>query len=214
MTMITPDRLYDLNDMVKADCGDCKGCFSCCEGMGNSILLDPYDIFLLTKNLNKTMEQLLQKEIELNVVNGLILPNLKMEGIKERCSFLNEEKRCSIHSFRPGICRLFPLGRQYEEGKLKYFLVPGECTKTDRSKVKVKKWLDTQDIKRNQKFLIDWHDFKKALEVMILKENDEQFAKNTNLFLLNQFYRKNYETDDFYTEFEERLRLAKEALGI
>ena len=27
----------------------------------------------------------------------------------ESCTFLDENGRCSIHPFRPGICRLFPL---------------------------------------------------------------------------------------------------------
>ena len=45
-----------------------------------------------------------------------------MNNEKEACYFLNEEGRCSIHSFRPGICRLFPLGRFYEEEGFRYFL--------------------------------------------------------------------------------------------
>lgn len=31
---ISDGKLYGLNDMVRADCGDCKGCFACCTGMG------------------------------------------------------------------------------------------------------------------------------------------------------------------------------------
>lgn len=40
----TDGRLYTKNDMVKAGCNDCKGCSACCHGMGESIVLDPYDI--------------------------------------------------------------------------------------------------------------------------------------------------------------------------
>lgn len=61
-----------------------------------------------------------------------------------------------LHSFRPGICRVFPLGRIYEDGKLDYFLQAEGCVKQERSKVKVGKWLDTPDLKRNQKYLINW----------------------------------------------------------
>ena len=96
--------------MVKADCGDCKGCSACCQGMGSSILLDPYDIYRLSTGTGLTFEDLLKGRIELNMSDGLILPNLKMAGEKEACSFLNEEGRCSVHPFRPGFCRLFPLG--------------------------------------------------------------------------------------------------------
>ena len=31
---ISDGRTYRDNDMVKADCGGCKGCSMCCEDMG------------------------------------------------------------------------------------------------------------------------------------------------------------------------------------
>ena len=34
---ITDGKRYQLSDMVKADCDDCKGCSACCHDMGNSI---------------------------------------------------------------------------------------------------------------------------------------------------------------------------------
>ena len=30
---ISDGKLYDSNDMVKADCHDCEGCCDCCQGM-------------------------------------------------------------------------------------------------------------------------------------------------------------------------------------
>ena len=30
---ISDGNLYEANDMVKADCQDCKGCSDCCQGM-------------------------------------------------------------------------------------------------------------------------------------------------------------------------------------
>lgn len=44
---ISDGRLYTANDMVKADCMGCQGCSSCCQGMGDSIVLDPYDMYRL-----------------------------------------------------------------------------------------------------------------------------------------------------------------------
>ena len=105
---VSDGRLYGPNDMVTADCGDCAGCSACCRGMGSSILLDPLDIFRMTGFLNCSFEKLMERHVELNVVDGMILPNLKMAGAEEACSFLTEEGRCSIHPARPGICRIFP----------------------------------------------------------------------------------------------------------
>ena len=36
---ISDGKLYDSNDMVKADCHDCEGCCDCCQGMGDSVIL-------------------------------------------------------------------------------------------------------------------------------------------------------------------------------
>ena len=139
MKEVSDGKLYTANDMVKADCGGCEGCSACCRGMGESIVLDPLDIHRLCCGLGTDFNGLMVDKIELNIVDCLILPNLKMAGEKEACSFLNKDGRCSIHGFRPGICRLFPLGRIYEDGSFKYFLQVHECPKPDKSKVKVKK---------------------------------------------------------------------------
>ena len=146
MKEVSDGKLYTSNDMVKADCGGCEGCSACCHGMGESIVLDPLDIHRLCCGLGADFNGLMVDKIELNIVDCLILPNLKMAGEKEACSFLNKDGRCLIHGFRPGICRLFPLGRIYEDGSFKYFLQVHECPKPDKAKVKVKKWLDTPNI--------------------------------------------------------------------
>ena len=137
---ISDGKLYTSNDMVKADCYECQGCSACCRGMGKSIILDPIDLFHLKQGTGKDFAQLLDHEMELNVVDGMILPNLKMDDDTDACLFLGENERCKIHAFRTGICRLFPLGRLYEEDGFRYFLLTQECRKENRGKVKVKKW--------------------------------------------------------------------------
>ena len=133
---ISDGKIYGCNDMVRAACGDCAGCHACCEKMGTSIVLDPCDIWRLTTVTGKNFEQLLADTIELQVVDGVILPNLRMDGEKEQCVFLNEQGRCRIHAMRPGLCRVFPLGRIYEESRIRYFLQMDACQKPGRSKVK------------------------------------------------------------------------------
>ena len=161
---ISDGRLYGLNDMVKADCGDCKGCSACCRGMGDSIVLDPMDIFRLCGGLHRTFEELLQDCLELRVADGIILPNLKMERASGSCLFLDDDGRCSIHPVRPGICRIFPLGRVYEDHSFRYFLQIHECRKEVRTKVKVKKWIDTPDAAVYDQYITDWHYFLKELQ--------------------------------------------------
>ena len=163
---ISDGKLYTLNDMVKADCQDCEGCSACCRGMGSSIVLDPMDIYRLSAGLHQTFEEMLASgSVELNVVDGVVLPNLKMSGDEERCQFLDEAGRCGIHPHRPGICRLFPLGRVYEDGSFRYFLQIHECKKDNRTKVKVKKWLDTPNAARYERYITDWQYHLKYMKI-------------------------------------------------
>ena len=213
MEEISDGRRYGVNDMPKADCHDCEGCSKCCRGMGSSILLDPLDIFQITNGLQLSFEQLLEQgKIELNVVDGVILPNLKMEENRDCCGFLGQDDRCSIHPFRPGICRIFPLGRIYENGTFEYFLQTGECRNKKRTKVKVRKWIDVPDVKRNQKFIGDWHYLVKDI-AKILQTYDEGTAKKVSMYILNTFYVLPYEAEgDFYSQFYERYDKIKAVL--
>ncbi|MDO5338359.1 MAG: YkgJ family cysteine cluster protein [Eubacteriales bacterium] len=212
---ISDGRLYGLNDMVKADCRDCKGCSACCEGMGHSIVLDPLDMYRLCSGLHRTPEELLNTCLELNVCDGSILPNLKMAGEKEQCVFLNKEGRCTIHALRPGMCRLFPLGRYYENGSFRYFLQVHECRKENRSKIKVYKWIDTPDLKKNQKFVSDWHYFLKDVQEIVANTRDTQLIRNLNVYVVNRFYVKPYEErEDFYEQFYRRLQEARQLIKL
>lgn len=227
---ISDGRLYDKNDMVRAGCGGCRGCSSCCRGMGNSVVLDPMDIYRLTVGLDLTFEELMADKIELNVVDGIILPNLKMGAGSEVCGFLDGQGRCSIHPQRPGICRLFPLGRYYEKNAVphsgspsggpairrtfRYFLQVNECPAPNKTKVRVSKWVDTPDLVRYEEFIQQWHYFLEDTQEKI-EGAPEETVKNASILILKLFYIMPYEGErDFYVQFAQRLSQAKEVLAI
>lgn len=210
---VSDGKLYGLNDMVRADCGDCEGCSACCSGMGSSILLDPLDITRISQAVGQSFEEMLDNQIELNMVDGLILPNLKLHKDGESCVFLNERGRCSIHGARPGICRLFPLGRFYEGGTFQYFLQIHECRKENRTKVKVKKWIDTPNLKDNQGFIADWHYFLKEVQGWLLLPGNEEKRREASLLILQWFYMESFDGKyGFYEQFRDRLVKIKEKL--
>ena len=212
---ISDGNLYEANDMVKADCQDCKGCSDCCQGMGDTVILDPLDVHRLCAGLKKLPEELLGSVLELGVTDGNILPHLAMKGTEERCVFLNTEGRCSIHDIRPGFCRLFPLGRYYTEDGFKYILQIHECKKKNRSKIKVKKWLDTPNLKQYEKFVLDWHNFLLDVQEVFYETEDETLIKNLNMYVLSRFYYTPYKEDeDFYPQFYVRLEEAKKLLDL
>ncbi len=203
---ISDGRRYLLSDMVKADCHDCKGCSACCHDMGTSIVLDPLDFYRISSYLKYSFEAMLNNQIELNIVDGLILPNLKMAETHDKpCVFLNESHRCAIHPYRPGICRIFPLGRLYENNSFSYILQTKECLNDQKSKIKVSKWIDTPNVKQNQHFITDWHYFLKELHERLLAQGDEAMIKKVTMQLLHFFYIEPYQPEeDFYTQFYTR----------
>ncbi|WP_029320829.1 YkgJ family cysteine cluster protein [Butyrivibrio sp. AE3004] len=218
---ISDGKLYDIGDMAKLGVDDCSGCHACCCGMGDSITLDPYDVFRLEKGLGKTFEELLSENLELRVADGIILPCLKMMSgksqnqtgrneersisDKESCTFLNDAGRCSIHPFRPGICRLFPLGRIFENNTHRYFLQVNECHKERQTKIKIKKWIDTPELGRYEAYIDKWHYFIKNISDKA-EDMPEVELKAVNMQILQNFFIAPYDINsDFYEQFYGRL---------
>lgn len=212
LSEISDGKLYGEEDMARLGCQECAGCSSCCRGMGDTIILDPLDVYRLGTYLGKTTEQLIQEgALALGVVDGIILPHLQMQPGSDACFFLNGEGRCSIHDSRPGICRLFPLGRYYENGDFQYFLQKDECRCTNRSKVKISKWLDTPQLPRYRRFILDWHYFLKAVEEKL--EQQPEMARQWDTLILQGFYMTVYGAEgDFYTQFHKRLEIYRRVI--
>ena len=202
-------KLYTCRDLAKADCGGCHGCSACCQGMGNTVILDPYDMYQLQRGLGADPQVLMaQGYMEMSLVDGLVLPNLTMAGEKEQCVFLNEEGRCRIHSFRPGLCRLFPLGRVYDEDGFKYYVQLYECPKPVKTKVKIDKWLGIPEIKKYEEFVLAWHWLQKWCQELIDQAPDmvrEDVRKKIATSLLSLFYMTPYDGKvSFYDQFMAR----------
>ena len=202
MEEISDGRRYRSTDMARIGCRDCEGCSECCHVMEDTIILDPYDLWQLQTHLKVSPEELLNGRMELAVYQGIILPHLTLGA--NGCSFLTEQGRCSIHAFRPGLCRLFPLGRVYENGGFSYFVQVGQCPAKMTTKVRIDKWLDLPDLKKYEAYVLAWHDYLARLKERIEGADDET-VKSENLRMLRTFFLTPYEEGDFYTQFYERM---------
>lgn len=197
---------YTRRDMVKISCNDCRGCSNCCRGMGDSIKLNPYDIYKLCSNLNCDPVQLLKEQIELQVDEGIIVPNIKMQQDTNACGFLNEEGRCRIHSFRPSLCRLFPLGRDYDGERFSYFVLEDACPAKGKSKVKIEKWIGEPSMNQYEAFITDWHYLLKACKQKII-DMEEAEIKQYNMKFLQCFFLQPYDEEvAFYEQYQNRKR--------
>ena len=209
---ISDGKLYDIDHMVKADTCGCNGCNDCCIDVGDLVVLTPFDVYEIVNHLGVEFDELIGDKIELRTNNKISLPYLKMQDKTKKCSFLDKEGRCMIHSKRPNICRLFPLGRVYKNNDFKYFWQVGNCPKKDLKYVKVRDWIGIENYNENKKFILEWHNFIKALTFRLKFIRDEKEIDEINKVLLNSFY--NIKGDDFYATFTKVLPEIKNKLGI
>lgn len=227
---LSDGKRYTGNDLVRIGTDDCRGCSECCR-MGPVIVLDPLDVFELNRFLGQSFEELLNETIELKVIDGLIMPILKLipdtgaasgvdgtpgaDGEKGKvCPYLGADDRCTIHAFRPGICRLYPLGRSWEGEDFHYILQVNECTHCTGTKVKVKKWLGIPALGAYEDFCRSWHSFlTQARRLLEGTDPAGQLRNQVCIYILQQFYLCDWNVDDFYEAFARRRAEALRHLG-
>jgi len=105
------------SDPVELTCGT-AGCSSNCCKNGPHIILNPYEIDRICKSSGMSYEDLLDI-VETDRVNGFPMVMLPRDPA---CHFLTDQG-CRIYEARPLACRLFPLGRVYENGN-SYIVLP------------------------------------------------------------------------------------------
>ena len=92
----------------------CHRCRRCCSG--KRIWVNPYEVYRLARRLGMTTTNF----IEQHTVNGGTELAVRDDLT---CVFLGEQG-CGVHSDRPLVCRLYPLGRVVQSGEPdRYFLM-------------------------------------------------------------------------------------------
>lgn len=216
-------HFYLPDDLVPVGCSGCEGCSDCCRHTGDTIILDPRDMYLLQTGTGRTFEEMIERQIEIRLVDGLILPNLMQhheghpggegELRQDCCPFLSGAGRCTIHPYRPGFCRLYPMGRYFTEDGFRYIVQKNECIEREKTPVLLRDWLDIEDLPRYESFVSDWHSFRKRVEntLTFLTENSRSSVAR---YILQLFFVHPYLTEmDFYPQYEARMEICTGALG-
>ncbi len=203
---ISDGKLYTKNDLVKLGCDGCHGRASCCRFAEDTITLDPYDMYRLNIGEGLSFELLYSRElIALAPVNGLLLPHLNFSEETGTCPFLETDGLCRIHGNRPGLCRLFPLARYFEEDKLHYILQIHECPNPVTPKVKIKNWLGIPNLEQYETFLASWHALVTETQKKIAAATENQTIHTVTTVFLKLFYMTSFDKEeDFYSQFEQR----------
>jgi hypothetical protein len=212
---VSDGNLYDYDDVVCADTGGCNRCSVCCHHSGDLITLTPFDTYEITRATQLSYQELLKTHFTRYENNKIWLPHLSSNAQDGACNFLNASGRCEIHAHRPNICRLFPLGRVYENQDFHYFLQVNNCICKNLAPIKVKEWINISDYEANKAFLITWYQVLKALAFRLKFVHDPQEVQAINEILEMYFYATDLtHVDNFYNWFWAILPQAKSQLGI
>lgn len=148
---------YKNHTLVKLGLDDCfsfscNGCGKCCYNR-NDILLNPMDIFCISKYLNKKPIEIVEKYCEYYVGKNSMIP-LFVVRFKDRsiggahstvCPFLRKNGQkllCEIHPFKPFVCAAYPLGRiSSADGAIDYFLQDVNCGELNAKQHTVRDWI-------------------------------------------------------------------------
>lgn len=211
------NKYLNINDMARIGCNECDGCSKCCHNMGQSIIVDPYDLMRLEEHLGLSFAELMKDYIEIHLEDGLVMPNLCMtngsSGDDIRCVFLNENGRCSIHDGRPGLCRLFPLGRNYSDEMMQYFVLEEACPAPNKTKVKIKKWVGPEASQEYRQYLVTWHYFTKDVRADLKNHiSDDAYVQKKTMMFLNTFFVEPYKRESFFEEINNRISRYKEEM--
>ncbi len=147
----------------------CNQCGKCCINR-EDILLNPYDLFRMSHELNMTPLDFHNNYCESYVGDSslMVVVRLKPRGEIKRCPMLKDRK-CMIHNAKPAVCALYPLGRGikanvFKSGKLIktpttsdiQYINQDNCGNGKPEEHKVRDWLEHFNIPIEDEFFVKW----------------------------------------------------------
>lgn len=95
----------------------CSRSGTCCHG--NRVRLNPWELMRLAVAKGMSPEEFRRKHTR-SAGTVLLFNGLPNHTGKPSCCLYEDENGCSVHPARPLACRLFPLGRQIQNGTAQY----------------------------------------------------------------------------------------------
>lgn len=167
----------------------CTQCGKCCIHR-EDILLNPKDVYNMSKELGISPEVLIERYGEIYVGPDSRVPivRLKPRGSVRRCPLLKDRK-CMVHPAKPTICAMFPLGRclvmenPREDTKssawdcVRYIYSNPGCG--DRSETHtVREWLERFGIPLEDEFFLNWQGMVVEM-TSIFREVEDRMSEET-----------------------------------
>ena len=187
----------------------CLACGKCCKHR-EDILLSPYDLFRIAKYLGIEVVKVIQEYCVYFIGTSSKLPVivLNMQGAERKCPFL-EKGKCRIHSAKPSVCGMYPLGRigTNEDYSFKYILQDVRCGTRDEEHT-VREWLGEFGLEESEKWFEEWQKV-----IMPLSERMNGYSNvpdgvmsEVNSGILNLLYVQYDTKQDLLEQFHENVR--------
>jgi hypothetical protein len=199
----------------------CRGCGKCCKNR-EDILLNSRDVYNIATALELSHKQVIEKYCEVYIGRDSRLPIVRLlpKGVNRVCPLL-VGSHCSVHSLKPTVCALFPLGRVMASseapkemglgrpGEIEYILTSAPCG-SHRIKQTVRAWLEKFNIPVEDEFFVHWNKAIFSLTTAIQKyEGVGKVTERTLNMLWNGIciaLYLDYDTQkEFYAQFENNV---------
>lgn len=192
----------------------CNKCGKCCLHR-EDILLNPQDVYNMSKELKITPQELTDQYCEMYIGRDSRIPivRLKPRGQIKRCPML-KNKKCMVHNVKPSVCATYPLGRcltaesvDAGKGKIQYIINHTNCGDNTETHT-VREWLNMFGIPVEDEFFIKWQEtaiYLARTVPEIEKHTDREEMIMIWLYIFSGMY-LNYDTGkNFMPQFEENV---------
>lgn len=196
----------------------CQKCAECCRHVEDALMLEPMDIYYLSKHLREQgetvdgPEDVLERYAHPALIDKLPIFQLNSTGDDHACVFL-KEGRCSVYDARPQVCRMYPFGTAPgSQGKeFIYYLCTERKHHFGSGLVRVKDWLSDNFTKEVKDFYREEYDVLPLLGKTLRKIGEERVRRLLFQLLYCLYY--GYDLDKpFLPQYKENMMALKKLL--
>lgn len=193
---------------------DCKMCGNCCRHRGEPIILTGLDTFRISQALGVHPRQVIEEKTIGYIGDQSHVPVLTLkERLDGSCSLLRKGK-CMVHSNKPIVCAIFPLGRIYNgiTHKFAYFKQPHGCSMGNNNGKTwtLQEWLDEFNISEFEEDSLAWNKMIMGVSQVTCRIDEKEIPEDMIAAVGSCFY-LNYDISQPYRDqVELNMRLLKE----
>lgn len=209
-------EFVSLNARIPYRC--CK-CAECCRHVEDSLMLEPLDVFNLTRFLMEQdasvtgAENMLGHYTHPAILEGYPIFQINTTGTDCSCVFLKDGK-CSVYEARPQVCRMYPFGTAPgDRGRdFRYYLCKEQAHHFGIGSVKVKDWLSGNLSKEAREFYKEEYKVLPEIGKAIKKAGKEGFPGIAFRILYYLYYGYDH-TKPFLPQYHSNMAALLESLS-